>query len=307
VDGASEGAELFRRGTAELDAASPDYEKAYRDFKAAYERSQDFRVLASLGHAAEALERDGEAIQAYAEYLAQGGESIAAEERASIERALRVLQANVGRVTITSPVSELTLIDSRVGSEAPPQVYRLVDGRAELDLRAGTHLLTATFGGDRMEWQVALPAGGSAEHRFEFARETRRLPSASAEEPVPSTSSASTLRVVALATGGLGTAALVAGTVTGLLVLAKEEDARALCRKGERGGTECPASARDEFDSARSLATVTNALFIGGAVLTAAGIGTFWLGSRESTRAARVRVLPEVSARETRFSVIGSF
>lgn len=297
----------FRRGATLLEADEPDYEEAYRSFKLAYEQSRDYRILPSLGHAAEALERDGEAIQAYEEYLAQGGGAVPAEERSTVERALRVLRANVARVVITSSVPDLTVIDSRVGSEAPPQVYQLERGRLEIDLRAGTHLLTATAGSDRLEWQVTLTPASSAAHHFSFV-ERRHATAEQAETPGASRSSRGVLKTAAITATGVGSAALVAGAVTGLLVLAREDDARAQCRTRSTGGTECPESARRDFDAARSFATATNVLLVSGGVLAVVGLGTLLLTSEHRVaRAEPLQVLPAISMRSTGLQLTGSF
>lgn len=297
----------YHQGLALLEADTPDYEEAYRALKRAYEQSRDWRVLASLAHTAEALERDGEAIQAYAEYLARGGDAIEPDERSAAERALRVLQSNAGRITVTSSVPDLTVVASRVGSEAPPQVYRLEGGRIELELRSGTHLLTATAGGDRLEWQVALTPGSAVEHRFEFSG-SRTLSAGSLDSEATAPGGASPLRVASIAAASVGSAALVAGAVTGLLVLAREDDARALCRKGQRGGTECPERARDDFEAARNYATTTNVLLIGGGLLAALGVGTFvFSGASGSDQRRALRVAPRVSSREATVSVAGAF
>lgn len=303
----SEAEDLFRRGSAELEAEAPDYERAYRTLKLAYERGRDYRVLASLAHAAEGLERDGEAIQAYAEYLAQGGDAVAPEERAQLERALHALQSNVARVTLASSVSDVMLIDSRVGSEAPPQIYHLVQGRLELELRPGTHLLTAVNGADRREWQMTLFPGDRAEHRFEFSSKQRATITPTRQERAVSSSSLATLRTAAIGAAGIGSAALVAGAVTGLLVLAKEEDARSQCRKGPLG-TVCPESSRGDFDSAKRYATATNILLAAGGATAVAGIGALLFASTRGNRAkAQLVVQPELSARSTGLSVSGSF
>lgn len=297
----------FQRGVTLLEAESPDYEEAYRNFNLAYERSRDWRVLWSLGQCAEALERDGEAIQAYEEYLARGADALSPEDRGAVERALRALRANVARVIITSAIPDLTLVDSRVGSAAPPQVHRLEGGRIDLGVRAGTHLITATSAGDQLEWHVALAPGVLAQHHFEFVESDRRG-SASAQGDVTPLPESSTLRTLAFAAAGVGSAALVGGVVTGLLVLAYEDDARSLCRDGVRGGTECPESARDDFQSARSLATATNALLILGGVLAATGVGTLLLSSDSGrSTASWLRIEPSVGVRSTTLGVSGAF
>src|SRR5262245_22280826 len=71
------------------------YEDAYREFSAAYAASPSWKILGNLGLSAMKLERDGEAIDAFAKYLSQGGKDIDRDERAQVERDLKTLQAGV--------------------------------------------------------------------------------------------------------------------------------------------------------------------------------------------------------------------
>src|SRR5579859_5544266 len=50
------------------------YEEAYREFKAAYAASPSYKILGNLGLCAMKLERDGEAIDAYSNYLARASD-----------------------------------------------------------------------------------------------------------------------------------------------------------------------------------------------------------------------------------------
>src|SRR5688572_4726463 len=64
----------------------PDGEKveeAYREFKVAYSLSSSPKILGNMGTSAMKLERDGEAIEAYARYLREVAD-IDADERAQI-------------------------------------------------------------------------------------------------------------------------------------------------------------------------------------------------------------------------------
>lgn len=289
-----------------LQAEPPDYERAYQYYELAYEQGRDWRILLGLGRCAEALERDGEAIQAYEEFLARGAGTIAPDQQRAVERLLANLRAHLGRIIITSQIPELTLVVSRVGSTAPPQLHRLEKGRLEIEVRAGTHLVTAMSAGDRVEWQVALAPGIVAQQHFQFDRGPR-LDSEDWQTPAQRTRG-SPLRTLSLTAAGVGSAALVGGAVTGLLVLAKNSNARGLCRSLPDGGTECPESARADFDSTRSLATVTNWLLIGGGLLAAAGVGAFLVTEHNAQLESQaLQVSPSVSLGSASLGVSGRF
>jgi hypothetical protein len=75
----------------------------------------------------------------------------------------------------------------------------------------------------------------------------------------------------------------------------------------------CPLSAEKDFDSAQSLATITNVLFIGGGVLAAAGVGLIIVGGKSSgenpqaAAAPRLRLTPVAGAGGAGLFATGSF
>ncbi len=114
------------------------------------------------------------------------------------------------------------------------------------------------------------------------------------------------MRTAGFVSAGVGVAALAGGVVVGLMAKGKETDAQNMCR-----GTVCPESAESKFDSAKSLATLSNVFIIGGGVLTAAGIGMVVFGGHKSepTKSAAVtlRVLPALGRDSAALWASGSF
>jgi hypothetical protein len=109
------------------------------------------------------------------------------------------------------------------------------------------------------------------------------------EPPAPHRSS-SAVRTAGFVTLSLGGAALVGGVVTGVLAKSKSNSATGQCT-----GTVCPTAAESNFDSASSLAHVTNILWIGGGVLAATGLTLVLVGSHraeDAPAAARVELAP---------------
>jgi hypothetical protein len=106
-----------------------------------------------------------------------------------------------------------------------------------------------------------------------------------------------------------GGAMLLAGIGTGFAERAREEDARSSCRRGSGAQPECPERTRADFDAARSLATATNVLLIGGGILSLSGIGLCIVGaqSRDPARSAKVKLTPEFSRSGPSFSLTGVF
>jgi hypothetical protein len=95
----------------------------------------------------------------------------------------------------------------------------------------------------------------------------------------------SPLRTVGFVTAGVGGAALIGGVVTGIMAKGKSSDATKQC-----ANKVCPTAAAKDFDSASSLATVTDVLLIGGAVLAAAGVTLVIVGGHGGAPAQRANV-----------------
>jgi hypothetical protein len=291
----SEQAKLyFSNGVELLQSSPPNYQDAYHQFRLAYRESKSWKVLGNLGLCALKLERDGEAFQYYTEYLQQGGNEIDPGERAALEREMLLITGNSATVLVTASETGTEIVDSRGGSSAPPQAYKLESEELSLRLRAGTHTLTATApDGRKRTWEALISPGKEASHHFDFNAK---------EEPPPSRGGGSSrveirqsgggLRTVGFVVTGVGAAALMGGAVTGIMAKSKEKEATEDCYADyDAEGLpveRCPESSEAALDSADDLANTTNYLLIGGGVLAAAGITMIIFGGPvETTTTAR--------------------
>src|SRR4051812_35524671 len=135
----------FAAGVALLqDPEGEKVEDAYREFQKAYEISASPKILGNLGFCAMRLERDGEAIDAYSRYLREVP-NIDADERTQIVRDLQTLTVGVARLTIQTDKPGVRLIDVRTPTrgERVTNVYGPVDGKIDIGVRPGHHLITA--------------------------------------------------------------------------------------------------------------------------------------------------------------------
>jgi hypothetical protein len=295
----------FKNGVELIQSQPPNYQDAYYQFKLAWEKSKSWKVLSNWGLCALKLERDGEAIWAYTEYLKKSGKDIDPDERKDLERDLLLLNGNAASVTVSSDVPDLELIDARAGSSVPPQTYRLEAGRLALRLRAGSHTLSASSQGKSLKWEVTLSPGRTEEHRFEFAAPAAA--SAAAAAPAPSTtpppittpgptsdkdmapSRGGTVRKVGYVVTGAGLVVLGAGIFTGVQAKNEENELRdEKCRTlPDYDGPSCPISTKRAFEGLSGRARVANVLMIGGGVVTAGGLAMIIWGGPTSNAAAR--------------------
>jgi hypothetical protein len=317
----------FRNGVELIQSSPPNYQDAYYQFKLAYEKSGSWKVLGNLGLCALKMERDGEALEHYTNYLKGGGNDIDPEERKALERDSLLISGNSAVVNLTAATPDADVIDARAGSSVPPQSYKFAGTNLTLRLRAGSHTLTATSSDGKQEkWEVVLSPGKTVDHRFAFAAAATAAPVATPAppagdvQPVPVGSQTGTppseepkkgspLRLVGFIAAGVGGAALVGGVVTGVMAKSKDKKATEACTNKV-----CPTSAESDFDSAKSLATVTNVLFIGGGVLAAAGVGLIIVGGKSSDEnpktaasAPRLRLTPVAGADGAGLFATGSF
>lgn len=279
------------------------YEDAYREFKAAYAASPSYKILGNLGLTAMKLERDGEAIEYYELYLKGGGKEIDAAEREQVERDVRNLKVGIAKVTLRADVTtDVPVVDSRQRqSGANSNSFTLKGGALVLGVRAGNHTFRATSGGKTQEWVVDLSPGQQLEHTFVFTDKPAVAPPVAAASTAPASTQApppaqpppgepaqagpSPMRTAGYVAAGVGGAMIVGGVITGLMSKSKESSVKDKCR-----GSVCPESAKGDYDSAKSLATITNVLLVGGVVAAGAGATLIVLGGKKEAAHAAPRL-----------------
>jgi hypothetical protein len=175
----------FAQGVRYLTSQDPGrYEKAYREFKAAYADSPSWKILGNLGIVAHELERDGEAIDAFEAYLQRGGKDLAADDRKQFKEDLALARAAHSSVTIETEPSGAWIIDERLPETGEPIVNRYgpTDGKLQLRIRAGHHRIRAELNGHESDvWEFSDPPGASSSHAFDL----RPKPVAREAEPPP--------------------------------------------------------------------------------------------------------------------------
>ncbi|MBL9110833.1 MAG: hypothetical protein JNM74_16230 [Myxococcales bacterium] len=281
----------FKAGVSLLqDPEGERVEEAYREFKAAYAISKSPKILGNMGFCAMRLERDGEAIEAYSQYLREVPD-IDADERAQITRDVSTLSVGVVRVTIkvTAPAGSKVLVSdvrTPVKGEKITNAYpfEIAPGQTSvsvsLGVRSGHHVMTVRSPGFVDEtWELDALAGSK-----ESREVTLKAPPKDAPPPPvvtrPEAPPAEPSRSIApWVVAGVGGAMMAVGAVTGVVALGKESDIANACPNDV-----CPAA----FDlagarsSAKTFIGVTDVLLIGGGVVLAGGITWALLSSPSS-------------------------
>jgi hypothetical protein len=261
----------FRAGVNYMqDPDGARYEEAYREFRAAYAESPSWKILGNLGISAMKLERDGEAIEAFKKYLAEGGDQVAPDERKQFERDLQTLEASVVTIKVVSQPSGAAFIDERVPVSGEPIVNRYEPSEqwVTAGIRPGHHRITAKLTGyDDSKWEFDARPGESQEHVFELKK-----PEPVVAQPGPAggpiAGTPQTARpiptVVYIGVAATGALAIGAGVV-GVLALGKKSEF-----DDANDGTD-PNGAKDIKESGEQLNLIADVL-AGGAVV--AGVVT---------------------------------
>src|SRR3954466_15223980 len=104
----------FKEGVRYLTTHDADrFEKAYAQFRAAYADSPSWKILGNLGIVADALERDGEAIDAYRGYLEGGAKDLKAAEREQFKSDLNRVELGSAQVTLEVAPDGSWIVDER--------------------------------------------------------------------------------------------------------------------------------------------------------------------------------------------------
>lgn len=288
------------------------YEEAYREFKAAYAAAPSWKILGNLGISAMKLERDGEAMEAFRKYLAEGGNQVDADERAQFQRDLATLESGVVRLTFESDPPGATLEDERFPATGSSirNSYGAIHDTLQLGVRPGRHRFVAKLPGRAdAVWEVELSPREQQSHVFKLA-DARTPPVSPGPAPAPSSVTDGTaidagsnrgtngMRIGAYVALGVGAVGLGAGTFFGLQSKSKYSDANELtdevcgssnsdCALGSRFGEW--EGLRDDADSAKTMSVVG---FILGGAGVATGITLLVLSSGKQEEAAAAKVQP---------------
>lgn len=131
-------------------------------------------------------------------------------------------------------------------------------------------------------------------------------PAPAAPEPEPEAPGAVSLRTVGLVTGGVGVAAIAAGSVFGVLAMSANSAQKSDCASA----TDCKSysHAVSDHSTVSTDATIATVAFIGGGVLVAAGAVLFFTGGpRTQIGSASLSLSPGVAPQQASLTLHGVF
>jgi hypothetical protein len=306
----------FAQGVRYLTNQDPGrYEKAYREFKAAYADSPSWKILGNLGIVAHELERDGEAIDAFEAFLERGGKEVPADERKQFKEDLALVKAGYSTLTIETQPSGAWIIDERLPETGEPIVNRYgpTDGTLVLRIRAGHHRIRAELNGyDGDVWEFSDPPGASSSHTFnlepERAAREAEVPPVEAKHDIRADSKpggSSGLRAASYVALGLGVVGAGVGayfTIDGFDKRSKADDLFADCNAASAG---CPEGAPGHDDAIAAQDAEGQAFtrslvsYVAGGVFAATGVVLLIVSSdsdESPDRASEASITPWLTA-----------
>jgi hypothetical protein len=302
----------FKEGVRYLKTKEADrYERAYREFKAAYSDSPSWKILGNLGIVAQELERDGEAIDAFRGYLKGGGKELSADERKQFQDDLELLESGHATVTLTTAPDGAWIVDEHVPETGASVVNRYgpTSGPLELRIRGGHHVIRAELSGYTADpWENDQRAGSTSSYDFRLQRigapadkPERREETAPTEPFVDrprQVEDHGTLRALSFVALGLGVVGAGAGTYFYLdskKASDRADEAYELCAmmlmapQCAESDTQVYRDAKEANDAEGSARTRSLVSFVAAGALLTTGVTLFLLSSEgEETQAASI-------------------
>ena len=292
---AEEFEEIYHKGVSLYEKEM--YSEAAQAFRDVYALRPDFQYLFNIGQCEFSLRRFDLALEAFSNYLKDGGDQVSPERREYVNKVIEKTQPLVGYLEIKEPETFDIWVDNRPRGATPLS--------APLFVMGGEHTLVLKSGNQTIfKKQVTVNNGETVTvERPEDIPPPPPLESAPAKTnapeeeetktPAPTAPSkpASPLKPVGITLASVGGAVLISGIVTGAVYLSKRNTLEDNCPT--------PSSCQDEnkstFDTANALATVTNVLIPVGGFLAVTGAVLTIVGSRHNAAETEKQRLAEVA------------
>lgn len=261
------------------------YDAALVEMRRAYELSPSFKILYNLGLIHKQLNDHAAALEAFRQYLAEGGKKIDGKRHAEVEKAIKELEPLVATVTVQVDVdgAEITVDDAVVGTSPLKEPILLNAGKRRISAKltgkpAATRVITVA-GSDTVTVKLEL-----ADPKAPVATAT---PTETKKPDAPKTPEAK--REIPWLAWGVTGAFAAGAAVSGVLTLSASSKL-----KSDR---DTPNVSRDDLDSASSRvktwALVTDVFLVG--TVVSAGVST-WLtfrtpGTKDTARASTTLAL----------------
>jgi len=280
---------LFERGRNLLEAGR--VEEACQQLEASERVDPAVGVLLYLGDCYERLGRTASAWATFREAASLADQSGQAQRKEIAMTRAAALEGRLAEVEVrVEPGALVEGLEVEVGGVVIPQA----SWGSALPVDPGQQRVTARAPG-HTQWSefITIPLQGSAQPIT--VPRLRRLPSAPTPPPFADVDQnvGHTQRRAGIVVGGVGVAALAVGAVLGFRAMATNSDSESQCRPDDPGL--CSQRGVELRDDASTWAMASTGTFIGGGVVTAAGLALYLLAPSSEDKNVQVgRVRPLV-------------
>jgi hypothetical protein len=293
------GVELFEGG---------QFEKAAVAFARAYELRPSFKITYLVARCESELGHYAASLEAFNRYLAEGGDKVEKARRDEVEKEIERLSSLVGSIAVETDADGATVFvdERRVGDTPLPDAVFVDLGEHEVLIKRGAvelhREMVKVAGGQRIA--VTAKIGAGEEKPAADLSPDPSPTSGRGEQEAKGPGGGEVHRLWTWVAAGVGGAAAIAAGVTGGLSLSKANDVKDQCQDGT-----CPASQKDERDSALKLGYASDALIAVAGVGVAAGVVLFFMEPRWAKRESAVEVAPVAAptADGGAFALVGRF
>lgn len=194
-----------------------DFTAALVEFKKAYELAPNYRVLFNLGQTSRELDDYATALQAFEQYLEEGGKEVPPVRIRDVRGWIEELKKKVGRVTVETNVEGAEVLVDDVPMGETPLTDPIV-------VNVGRHKFTATLTG-YTQVQRVIDVSGMEESTLtlELVKIERRQDKPDPTPPPPPPPEAKTPVAAWVMLSVTGAAAIVTGVMGGLALSAKSD------------------------------------------------------------------------------------
>ena len=205
---------VFKQGVEHYEAGR--HEKALEAFEEVDRLRPTWKILYNIGQCRAVLKRYGRAIEAFEQYLAEGGDDVPSARRDEVLSELRRMKEMVGALEVKAPSGALVIVDGEERGHAPlPGRIRLV---------AGVDHTVVVKKGDDVLLNRNVRIGGGESIVIE-AGAIQETPVEKGSEPTAAPASDEKSRVLPVLVGiSAGLAVVAGGMGTGFWVAAGKKD-----------------------------------------------------------------------------------
>jgi len=267
----------FKDGVAHFEAGR--MEEAVEAFRKAYAMNPSWKLLYNIGQAEAAAKHHGAALEAFEQYLSEGGDDLAPARRDEVVGEIKRLREMVGLLEFEAPDGSLVYVDGVERGTTP------LPGRVRV--AAGVdHEVKIILGADVLVKRV-LRVGGNETLVVSTTPDPPPPPPPGSRTPTEPEGNGSAIRTWGWITTSVGAALLITGGITGGVALSKDKDIQGWCPDGE-----CEKQYHDDVDTRDALATTTNVLLCVGAAAAVAGVLMLTVPGGDEEPTENVAVLP---------------